>query len=134
MTHLYLVFTLSIISLFVQASKALKLCCRASWTCVIHFCEKFDDKSRPSDNEFSEDAVLSFVNEMIMRSAFLVDILYQCDIYKIEKTMAKILENWSIAAKLFNELPIPVQLVKQWVKVTSKVIQLIRSLHIFLRY
>ncbi|XP_022149194.1 separase isoform X2 [Momordica charantia] len=103
-----------------EASKALKLCCRASWTCVIHFCEKFDDKSRPSDNEFSEDAVLSFVNEMIMRSAFLVDILYQCDIYKIEKTMAKILENWSIAAKLFNELPIPVQLVKQWVKMQCK--------------
>lgn len=72
-------------------------------------------------------------NEVIMRSAFLVDILYQRGMCKVEKAMTEILTNWSAAAKLFDELPVPVQLVKQWVKVTSKVIQYIKLLHIFPR-
>ncbi|XP_038885485.1 separase isoform X3 [Benincasa hispida] len=103
-----------------EASKALKLSCRASWTCVRHFCQILDDKSRPSDNEFSEDTVLNFVNDVITRSAFLVDMLYQRGMYKVEKAMTEILKNWSMAAKLFNRLPVPVQLVKQWVKMQCK--------------
>lgn len=91
----------------------------------------FDDKAKPSDNEFSENAVLSFVNEVIMRSAFLVDILYQRGMHKVEKAVTEILKNWSMAEKLFNGLPVPVQLVKQWVKVTSNVVQFITSLYIF---
>lgn len=92
-----------------------------------------DDKSRPQDNEFSENTVLSFVNEVITRSVFLVDMLYQRGMYKVEKAMTEIFTNWSVAAKLFNGLPVPVQLVKQWVKVSSKVIQFIRPPHFFPR-
>ncbi|XP_022978634.1 separase isoform X2 [Cucurbita maxima] len=103
-----------------EASKALKLCCRASWTCVKQFCEIFDNKSRPSDNEFSENSVLIMVNEVIMRSSFLVDILYQRGMCKVEKAMTEILTNWSAATELFDELPVPVQLVKQWVKMQCK--------------
>ena len=131
--HLDLVFILSIISPYVQASKALKLCCSASWTCVRQFCQMLDDKSRPTDSEFSENTVLSFVNEVITRSAFLIDMLYQRDMHKVERAMSEILKSWSMGATLFNGLPVPVQLVKQWVKVSSKVIQFIRPLHIFRR-
>ncbi|XP_050938056.1 separase isoform X2 [Cucumis melo] len=103
-----------------EASKALKLSCSASWTCVRHFCQMVDDKSRPTDSEFSENTVLSFVNEVITRSAFLIDMLYQRDMHKVERAMSEILKSWSLGATLFNGLPVPVQLVKQWVKIQCK--------------
>ncbi|XP_011657385.1 separase isoform X3 [Cucumis sativus] len=103
-----------------EASKALKLCCSASWTCVRQFCQMLDDKSRPTDSEFSENTVLSFVNEVITRSAFLIDMLYQRDMHKVERAMSEILKSWSMGATLFNGLPVPVQLVKQWVKIQCK--------------
>lgn len=101
-----------------QASVAVKLCCRASWTCVSFLCKSFANKSNGFHTDVSEDSVMISVSEACAKSAFLLDLLYQCNSHdKLSKTMSYCLENWSAAENLFNKLPSPVALVKQWVKV-----------------
>jgi separase len=100
-----------------QASKALKLCCRVSWTCVKRLCQIFVQKSEELVGDFSEDAIVEFVNDACTRSAFLLDVLHQCDSHKVKRTVAESLEDWCVAGKVFERLPGPVPLVKQWVKV-----------------
>lgn len=78
-------------------------------------------KSKGLDGDLSEDAILDFVNESCRRTAFLLDVLHQCDSQKIERTIVESLEKWSIAADLFRRLAGPMSMVKQWVKVTSEI-------------
>jgi separase len=108
-----------------QASKALKLCCRVSWTCVKRLCQIFVQKSEELVGDLSEDAIVEFVNDASTRSAFLLDVLHQCDSHKVKKTVAECLEDWCVAGKVFERLPGPVPLVKQWVKVSSESFQML---------
>ncbi|XP_059463278.1 separase isoform X5 [Corylus avellana] len=103
-----------------EASKALKLCCRVSWTCVKRLCQIFVQKSEELVDDFSEDAIVEFVNDACTRSAFLLDVLHQCDSHKVKRTVSESLEDWCVAGKVFERLPGPVPLVKQWVKMECK--------------
>ncbi|CAK9151202.1 unnamed protein product, partial [Ilex paraguariensis] len=98
------------------ASKALKLCCRASWKCVLHLCEMFVEKSDVFHGDLSEDAIVGFVTEACSKSAFLLDVLSQYDSKKVNRIIGESLESWSAAQNLFEELPSPKALVMQWVK------------------
>ena len=102
-----------------QASKALKLCCRASWTCVKHLCQIFVQKPKGLEGDISKDAIIEFVNEACTRSAFLLDVLHQCDSHKVKRTIAEVLEDWSVPGEVFEILSGPAPLVKQWVKVST---------------
>ena len=102
-----------------QASKALKLCCRASWTCVKRLCQIFVQKPKGLEGDISKDAIIEFVNEACTRSAFLLDVLHQCDGHKVKRTIAEVLEDWSVPGEVFEILSGPVPLVKQWVKVST---------------
>ena len=102
-----------------QASKALKLCCRASWTCVKSLCQNFVQKSKGLEGDISKDAIIEFVNEACTRSAFLLDVLHQCDGHKVKRTIAEVLEDWSVPGEVFEILSGPAPLVKQWVKVST---------------
>ncbi|KAG6652968.1 separase isoform X5 [Carya illinoinensis] len=103
-----------------EASKALKLCCRASWTCVKHLCQFSVQKSEGLVGDLSEDSVIEFVNDACTRGAFLLDVLHQCDHHKAERVIAECLEDWSAAAKVIERLPAPVPLVRQWVKIECR--------------
>ncbi|XP_057465962.1 LOW QUALITY PROTEIN: separase-like [Actinidia eriantha] len=105
-----------------EASKALNLCCRASWTCVSYLCEAFSNRTnRFCSDDVSQDAVTNFVSDACAKSAFLLDVLYQCDSHnKLPRTMEYSLQNWSAAENVFNRLPSPIALVKQWVKIECK--------------
>ncbi|KAF3975524.1 hypothetical protein CMV_001236 [Castanea mollissima] len=104
----------------IEASKALKLCCRASWTCVKRLCQLFVQKPKGLEFDISEDAIIEFVNEACTRSAFLLDVLHQCDSHKVKRTIAEVLEDWSVPGEVFEMLSGPVPLVKQWVKIECK--------------
>ena len=84
------------------------MCCKASWLCIKYHCANL-----------SEAAVKEFVMEACTRSAFLLDIIYDVNNLKINKKMIDILKNWFTANYLFDRLPAPIPVVKQWVKVTS---------------
>lgn len=86
----------------------LNLCCKASWLCIKYHCANL-----------SEAALKEFVMEACTRSAFLLDIIYDVNNLKINKKMIDILKNWFTANYLFDRLPAPIPVVKQWVKVTS---------------
>ncbi|XP_062077222.1 separase isoform X2 [Humulus lupulus] len=97
-----------------EASKALKLSCTSSWTYVLHLCDMVLRK--PEESISAEDSIINFVNESCTKTAFLLEVLHQCDSNKMKKVIAESLENWSVAANLFSKLPGPMPLVKQWVK------------------
>ncbi|XP_020532873.1 separase isoform X2 [Jatropha curcas] len=103
-----------------EASKALKLSCTASWSYVTRLCKMFMSKSKGLIGDHSEDAIIDFVTETCTRTAFLLDILYQCGSHKVKKIIVNSLENWSVAEDLFRRLPAPMTLVKQWVKIVCK--------------
>ncbi|XP_065870788.1 separase isoform X2 [Euphorbia lathyris] len=105
-----------------EASKALKLSCRASWTCTVLLCQMFMNKSNGLTSDVTENGILDFVMETCTRTAFLLDVhvLSKCSSLKLEKIIVRSLENWSIAEDLFRRLPGPVPLVKQWVKIECK--------------
>ncbi|XP_052179939.1 separase isoform X3 [Diospyros lotus] len=105
-----------------EASKALKLCCMASWTCVSHLCKATANSSNRLCSDISEEAVGCFVNEACSKSALLLDILYQCGSQnKVTRIMVFSLESWSAAVNVLNWLPCPITLVKQWVKIKYKI-------------
>ncbi|KAG8650212.1 hypothetical protein MANES_07G013200v8 [Manihot esculenta] len=103
-----------------EASKALKLSCRASWTCVVLLCQMFMNKTNGLTDDLSEDLILDFVMEACTRTSFLLDVLSQGGIPKVKKMMVYSLESWSVAEDLFTRLPGPMPLVKQWVKIECK--------------
>ncbi|KAK0589698.1 hypothetical protein LWI29_017484 [Acer saccharum] len=100
-----------------KASKALKLCCRASWTCVVLHCKMFVQKSEGFHDDLLEGAIGDFVNEACANSAFLLDVLHHCGSQNVQLVIVESLENWSVAGSLFTLLPGPMSLLKQWVKI-----------------
>ena len=78
----------------------------------------FVEKSDVFHGDLSEDAIVGFVTEACAKSAFLLDVLSQYDSKKVNRIIGESLESWSAAQNLFEELPSPKALVKQWVKVT----------------
>ncbi|KAL5564053.1 hypothetical protein UlMin_033800 [Ulmus minor] len=103
-----------------EASKVLKLCSRALWTSVLRLCELISHKPNGSHVDLSEDSIVNFMDESCTNCAFLLDVLHQCGSQKVKKTIEESLENWSIAASLFSQLPVPSSLVKLWVKIECK--------------
>nr|GEU88271.1 separase isoform X1 [Tanacetum cinerariifolium] len=106
-----------------EATKSLELCCQAAWSCVIHLCKMFASSTDESSSDLSEDAITVFATEACAKSAFLLDTLHQCGSKKISRTLIDCLERWSVAHSLFEKMPIPVALVKQWVKIECKEIK-----------
>ncbi|XP_048596928.1 separase-like isoform X3 [Brassica napus] len=100
-----------------KACEALKLCSKASWSCVELDCQMFVNQSSSSKNDLAEDAIVDFVGETCNRSAFYLDVLQQCSRCKIRQTIVQILENWLSAEHLMRRLPGPAAVVKQWVKI-----------------
>ncbi|KHN33472.1 Separin [Glycine soja] len=92
-----------------KASKVLNLCCKASWLCI-----KYHSAN------LSEGALKEFVMEACTRSALLLDIIHDVNNLKINKKMIDILKNWFTANDLFEGLPAPIPVVKQWVKIECK--------------
>lgn len=79
----------------------------------------FVHKLKVPQVDLSEDAIVDFFDECCKRSAFLLDVLNQLQSRDVKRTILESFENWSIAANLFQRLPGPLSLVKQWVKVSS---------------
>ncbi|XAR49404.1 Separase [Bertholletia excelsa] len=107
-----------------EASKVLKLSCRASWSCVSYLCEAFVKQSNRFCRDWSEASLAKFVCEACATSALLVDILYQCGSHEnVSAIICYSLENWCAAENILNKLPSPAALVKQWVKMNCKLCQ-----------
>ncbi|KAI3788961.1 hypothetical protein L2E82_01744 [Cichorium intybus] len=106
-----------------EATKSFKLCCQAAWNCVLHFCKMLTSSSDKCSSDLSEDTIAGFATEACAKSAFLLDILYQCGSNKITKIFTDSLDNWSVGQSLFDQIPTPVALIKQWVKIQCKQIK-----------
>ncbi|CAN1228737.1 ESP1 [Linum grandiflorum] len=97
-----------------EASKALKLCCKAGWASLrIHSQNRIQ-------GDLGDDDILDSVNETCRQTVFLLDVLSQCKSMKIHKTVVESLENWSIAVDLSTEVEALVPIVEQWVKIQCK--------------
>ncbi|CAN1164546.1 ESP1 [Linum perenne] len=92
-----------------EASKALKLCCRAGWACLKIHCQ--------NGILGAEDDILDSVNESCRQTVFLLDVLSQSESMKIHKLIVQSLENWSVAEDLSIKVQAPVPIVKHWVKI-----------------
>ncbi|XP_042511471.1 separase isoform X2 [Macadamia integrifolia] len=103
-----------------QASVALELCCRASWTCVSLLCKKFSANSEGIQEELSEDSIIEFVAETCGKNAFLLDVLHQCGSPDVDTSIVNSLLNWRTARNYLERLSGPTPLVQQWVKIKCK--------------
>ncbi|XP_076893503.1 separase-like isoform X3 [Bidens hawaiensis] len=105
-----------------EATEAFNLSCQAAWKCVILFCKMFVSSKDESSSDLSEDAITAFVTETCAKSAFSLVLLYQCGIgsEEISMILTDYFESWSTAQNWFDKIPIPVALVKQWVKILCK--------------
>ncbi|XP_039174098.1 separase isoform X2 [Eucalyptus grandis] len=101
-----------------EASKALKLSCRASWTYIMHNCQLLGQN--PSEPVGLTRDAINDINEACARSAFYLDVLHQCGSDKVNRECIGALKNWSMAMDLVCGLPGPLPLVKQWVKIQYK--------------
>ncbi|CAI9287139.1 unnamed protein product [Lactuca saligna] len=106
-----------------EATKSFKVCCKAAWNCVLHFCKTFTSSRDGFSSDMTEDTIVGFVTEACAKSAFLLDILYQCGSNKISKIFMDFLGSWSVGQSLFDQIPTPVALIKQWVKIQCKQIK-----------
>lgn len=77
---------------------------------------------KSSGDHLSEDVVRDLVTDACTRSAFLLEVLHACGNLKVEKIIVESLENWSALENLFRQLPGPMPLIKQWVKVLSTLV------------
>ncbi|XP_022748574.1 separase isoform X3 [Durio zibethinus] len=102
-----------------EALKALKLSYKASWTNIQLLCEMFNCK-KVCDDHLSEDTIRDLITDACTRSAFLLEVLHACGNLKVERIIVESLENWSAAANLLRQLPGPMPLIKQWVKIQCK--------------
>lgn len=84
-----------------------------------------------SSSDLSEDAITAFVTDTCAKSAFSLGLLYQCGIgsKEISMILTDYFESWSTAQNWFDKIPIPVALVKQWVKVTKQCLYMITHIH-----
>lgn len=103
------------IILYLQASKALKLSCEASWTCIMLYC-KCSEHDHRGIGDLSNEAIVEFINEACTRSAFYLDLLDQRGSKKVEKVILTTIRSWSVAHSNFSRLRSPMPLVKQWAK------------------
>ncbi|OMO79929.1 Peptidase C50, separase [Corchorus capsularis] len=103
-----------------EALNALELSHRASWALVQHFCEMFTDKKKHNDNDLSEDAIRDLITDACTTSAFILEVLHASGDLKVKRIMAESLQNWAAAENLFKLLPVPMPLIKQWVKIECK--------------
>ncbi|GER26714.1 separase [Striga asiatica] len=99
-----------------EATKALKLCCKAAWYNVVDLCKVYVNKSQVSHDDLSEKDIADFVTEASGKVAFLLE-LNQDAYYKINGIIKESLKCWSISENLIAILPTPVSLVKEWVKI-----------------
>ncbi|KAL2460485.1 Separase [Abeliophyllum distichum] len=99
-----------------EAVKALTLCCKASWKCVVNLCKTRMDKSNKFPDDATEDTIADFVKEASAETTFLLDLLNQGSNCKMNKIIRKCLESWSVAENLVETLPAPVSVVKYWIK------------------
>ncbi|KAL3538573.1 hypothetical protein ACH5RR_001939 [Cinchona calisaya] len=105
-----------------EASKALKLSCKASWNRVVCHCKSAEiqeDLSEKLFGTFLKEAT-DLVNEASEKTAFLLDILSERNRCKMNKPLKDSLERWSIAENMFKSLPPPLTLVSRWVKIEIK--------------
>ncbi|XP_071716106.1 separase [Rutidosis leptorrhynchoides] len=103
-----------------EATESFKLCCQAAWKCIRQFCEASASSKDKSSCDLTEDSIAAFVTEACSKSTFLLDILYQCGSKNISNTVTDCLQSWSVAHNLFDKIPVPAALVKQWVKIQCK--------------
>ncbi|KAL4588484.1 hypothetical protein LXL04_001375 [Taraxacum kok-saghyz] len=106
-----------------ETTKSFKLCCQAAWTCVLHFCKMYTSRKDESSIDVTEDTIASFVTDACAKSAFLLDILHQYGSDKISKVFTDSLGSWYVGQTLFDQIPTPVALIKQWVKIQCKQIK-----------
>ncbi|GFP93870.1 separase [Phtheirospermum japonicum] len=99
-----------------EATKALKLCCKASWYYVVDLCKMHVNKSHMSHDDLSEKDIADFVTEASGKIAFLLE-LNQEGNCKIIGIIKESLECWSVSNFLIGTLPTPASLVKEWVKI-----------------
>ncbi|KAG8368750.1 hypothetical protein BUALT_Bualt15G0078400 [Buddleja alternifolia] len=99
-----------------EATKALKLCCRASWSYVVNLCKMHADKSHGPHNVLSEKAIADVVKEASEKTAFLLELNRESNC-KIKDSVKESLISWSVAESSIATLPTPVSLVKEWVKI-----------------
>ncbi|KAL3620880.1 hypothetical protein CASFOL_035792 [Castilleja foliolosa] len=99
-----------------EATKVLKLCCKASWYYVVELCKMHVNKSHMSRDDLSEKDIADFVTEASGKIAFLLE-LNQEGNCKINGLIKESLECWSVSEILIGTLPTPVSLVKEWVKI-----------------
>ncbi|KAL6494538.1 hypothetical protein OROGR_031338 [Orobanche gracilis] len=99
-----------------EATKALKLCCKASWYYVVGLCKMYVNKSHMSHDDLSEKDITDFVTEASGKIAFLLE-LNQEGKCKINGIIKESLKCWSVSENLIATLPAPVYLVKEWVKI-----------------
>nr|GEV65846.1 hypothetical protein [Tanacetum cinerariifolium] len=90
------------------------------WCSVIHLCKMFASSTDESSSDLSEDAITIFATKACAKSGLLLDTLHQCGSKEISRTLIDCLERWSVVHSLFEKMPLPVALVKQWVKVSNK--------------
>lgn len=102
---------------FVQAIKALKLCCKASWNYVVDLCKIHVSKSQVCHDDVSQNSIADFIMEASEKLAFLLE-LNQDGNSKINGIITESLVCWSVSENLIATLPTPMPLVKKWVKVT----------------
>ncbi|KAK6945493.1 hypothetical protein RJ641_013037 [Dillenia turbinata] len=105
---------------FKEASEALDLCCKVSWTCASLLCKMHKNKSNGECDDLSEDSLVDFIEETCARSAFLLDILHQCGSDALNTVVLDNIEKWSVAGELFERLPSAMPLLKKWVEITCK--------------
>ncbi|XP_073125634.1 separase isoform X2 [Henckelia pumila] len=100
-----------------EATKALNLCCKASWNYAIKISEMHVDKLNKPQDDLSETIVADYVRETSDKSAFLLKLLNQEGSCKINRIVVESLRNWSVAENLIVTLPTPASFVKEWVKI-----------------
>lgn len=88
---------------------------------MIRLCELFKHEPDKFQNDLSEDALIGFIDEACGKTAFLLEVLNHSSDRKVQKVLIDSLKSWSAAEHLFKKLPSPISIVKQFVKVKSKV-------------
>ncbi|KAK1279769.1 hypothetical protein QJS04_geneDACA004979 [Acorus gramineus] len=104
-----------------QAPVTLKLSCKLLWTNVSVLYQKFSDKSTGTgDDDICESTLIDVITDACGKSANILNILHQCSCPSIGEVISSSLLNWSSAESLLESLPVPMVLVKQWVKIVCK--------------
>lgn len=102
---------------YMQAIKALKLCCKAIWNHLVYLCEMHVEKSHIAHEDDSEKSIMDLVKEASEKTAFLLELNNQEGGCNINSVIVESLVCWSTAEKLICGIPTPVSFIKKFVKV-----------------